>query len=52
MNEIIISGQVAGTVAIGGVCFLVGFIVSWFEHKKQMRIAKSETLKAIEEGLP
>lgn len=52
MNEIIISGQVAGTVAIGGVCFLVGFIVSWFDHKKQMRIAKSETLKAIEEGLP
>ena len=52
MNEIIISGQVAGTVAIGGVCFLAGFIVSWFDHKKQMRFAKSETLKAIVEGLP
>ena len=52
MNEIIISGQVAGTVAIGGVCFIAGLIVSWKDHKKRMRIAKSETLKAIEEGLP
>ena len=52
MNEIIISGQVAGTVAIGGVCFIAGLIVSWKDHKKRMKIAKSETLKAIEEGLP
>ena len=52
MNDIIISGQVAGTVAIGGVCFIAGLIVSWKDHKKRMRIAKSETLKAIEEGLP
>lgn len=52
MNQIIISGQVAGTVAIGGVCFLAGYIVSWFDHKKRMKFAKTETLKAIEEGLP
>ena len=50
MNEIIISGQVAGTVAIGGVCFLAGFIVSWFDHKKQMKFAKSETLKSHRRG--
>jgi hypothetical protein len=52
MNQIIISGQVAGTAAIGGVCFIAGLIVSWKDHKKRMKIAKSETLKAIEEGLP
>ena len=52
MNQIIISGQVAGTVAIGGVCFIAGLIVSWKDHKKRMKIAKTETLKAIEEGLP
>ena len=51
-EKIIISGQVAGTVAIGGVCFIAGLIVSWKDHKKRMKIAKSETLKAIEEGLP
>ena len=52
MNQIIISGQFAGTVAIGGVCFIAGLIVSWKDHKKRMKIAKTETLKAIEEGLP
>lgn len=35
MNQIIISGQVAGTVAIGGVCFIAGLIVSWKDHKKK-----------------
>ena len=50
MNEIIISGQVAGTVAIGGVCFLVGFIVSWFDHKKHELASRRKNMKLYTES--